>query len=159
MSAGLASGLLETNYAPAFKYYVEILGIVVGEFTKVSGIDLVRDIKKYKEGGLNFFEHNLPGTISYGNITLERGISYSPWLWVWAWMGIFDAAVLKTNMTIILGTSENKIAKNWNIRGAFPVKYTGPTLEASSTSIAIETIELAHGGIFPTPLSGIPMST
>lgn len=35
----------------------------------------------------------------------------------------------------------------WNIVGCYPVKYTGPTLTASSSDMATETIELVHEGI------------
>jgi phage tail-like protein len=35
----------------------------------------------------------------------------------------------------------------WNIINCYPVKYTGPTLTASSGDMATETIELVHEGI------------
>ena len=35
----------------------------------------------------------------------------------------------------------------WTFTGAFPVKYTGPTLDTHSSLLAFETIELTHQGL------------
>lgn len=35
----------------------------------------------------------------------------------------------------------------WTFTGAFPLKYTGPTLDTHSSLLAFETIELTHKGI------------
>ena len=34
----------------------------------------------------------------------------------------------------------------WNLTDVCPVKWTGPTLDASGNQIANETLELAHNG-------------
>jgi len=41
----------------------------------------------------------------------------------------------------------------WNFRGALPVRWTGPELNAGSDELAFEAVELAHGGL-STPLLG-----
>jgi phage tail-like protein len=35
----------------------------------------------------------------------------------------------------------------WNFAQAYPVKWVGPELKADSSTVAFETIELAHHGI------------
>ncbi|MBV8935209.1 MAG: phage tail protein, partial [Alphaproteobacteria bacterium] len=35
----------------------------------------------------------------------------------------------------------------WNFINAWPAKWTGPTFNAESNDIAIETLELAHEGV------------
>ena len=37
--------------------------------------------------------------------------------------------------------------KRWNLKRAFPVKWVGPDLKASSSEVSIETLEIAHEGI------------
>jgi phage tail-like protein len=32
----------------------------------------------------------------------------------------------------------------WNLKGAFPVKWTGPSFKASDSQLAIESFELAY---------------
>jgi len=34
----------------------------------------------------------------------------------------------------------------WNLEGVYPVKWTGPSLDAAGNQIAVETLELAHNG-------------
>jgi phage tail-like protein len=37
----------------------------------------------------------------------------------------------------------------WVFAGAFPVKWQGPTLNASSANAATEVLEIAHLGLLP----------
>ena len=39
----------------------------------------------------------------------------------------------------------------WYFRRGLPVKYTGPSLNATQNSVAIEAIEIAHEGIHQVP--------
>ena len=43
----------------------------------------------------------------------------------------------------------------WYFRRGLPVKYTGPTMNASQNSVAIESIEIAHEGIYQVPFVGL----
>lgn len=170
--------------APAWKYYVEILGVIAAEFDECSGLGMEREIKRVREGGTNDFEWLVPGHISFSNIVLKHGITYSRELWRWFSHGTLDGQVfglntipggsmaLKllhkrgihlphgTNMSIILGTVDGKKAKHWDVTGAIPVKWTGPDLNTGSDQIAVETLEIAHHGLdlsfeIMTPMGGI----
>jgi phage tail-like protein len=35
---------------------------------------------------------------------------------------------------------------SWSLRGVHPASWTGPTLDAGSTKVAIEVLELVHEG-------------
>jgi len=82
--------------APSYKFYVEILGVIVGSFTECSGLGGEREIFKYREGGTNDFEWILPGQVTWPNVTLKRGITYSHELWRWFHHGVIDATVFPT---------------------------------------------------------------
>jgi hypothetical protein len=43
----------------------------------------------------------------------------------------------------------------WNFADAYPVKWAGPELRASSNAVAVETVELAHRGISKPDASGL----
>ena len=43
----------------------------------------------------------------------------------------------------------------WYFRRGLPVKYTGPSLNAAQSSVAIESIEITHEGIYQLPLVGL----
>ena len=131
----------------AYKYYIEIEGVSVAEFLDCSGIGAEREIKTYAEGGVNDFVHQLPGRMKYSNIVLKRGLTYSRELWRWFSTGLYDAKVLRVNLSIVLGNAEGLTVKHWDVLSAFPVKYTGPNLKSDSTEAAFETVELAHHGL------------
>jgi phage tail-like protein len=161
--------------APAYKFYVEILGIIVAEFSECSGLGMEREVQRYREGGTNDFEWILPGQITFPNITLKRGITYSRELWRWFVTGSIDGMVFGpnmggylekgvnvllglftdnkvhlapgTNMSIILGNAQGLKVKHWDITGAIPVKWSGPDFNTSSDQVAIETLEFAHHGL------------
>ena len=42
----------------------------------------------------------------------------------------------------------------WNFKRGFPVKWTGPAMNASQNNVAIETLEIAHEGLSQVPLVG-----
>jgi hypothetical protein len=42
----------------------------------------------------------------------------------------------------------------WYFRRGLPVKYTGPSLNATQSSVAIESIEIAHEGLSQVPFVG-----
>jgi len=35
----------------------------------------------------------------------------------------------------------------WNVKNAWPSKWTGPSFDATSDALAIETLELTHEGV------------
>lgn len=131
----------------AYKYYIGIEGVLVAEFMECSGLSAEREIKSYEEGGVNDFVHQLPGRMKYTNIVLKRGLTYSRELWRWFSTGLYDAKVLRVNLSIVLGNAEGLKVKHWDVISAFPVKYTGPDLKSDSAEAAFETIELAHHGL------------
>ena len=183
LNAGLSALGIRFDASPAWKFYVEVLGVLVAEFQECSGLSMERDIKEVKEGGTNDFEWLLPGRIKYGPITLKKGITYNRELWRWFRWGMLDGQVwgvntvpgasmairmLKaagvlvpqgTSISIILGTVDGKVAKHWDLIGAIPTKWVGPELTAGSDQVAVETLEVRHQGIdlsleMATPMGG-----
>jgi phage tail-like protein len=133
--------------AQGFRFYVEIRGVYVAEFLECSGISMEREVKTFEEGGVNDFVHQLPGRVKYGNITLKRGITYSRDLWDWFQEGLYDGRVKRRPVSIVLGNVEGNKAKQWDVRDAYPVKWSGSALSSDASQLAFETVELAHHGI------------
>ncbi len=133
--------------AQVFRFYVQIEGIISAEFLECSGLSMEREVKEYAEGGVNSFVHKLPGRVKYSNITLRRGITYSRTLWEWYCKGLHDGRVKRVNLSIILGNPEGKISKQWNVIDAYPVKWSGASLNTETMQVASETLEIAHHGL------------
>lgn len=129
-----------------YKFRVECDSIIEAAFSEVSGLNIEIETEDYAEGGVNDFVHKLPKGVKLQNIVLKRGLTASGKMWKWigdSINGKFD----KKNLGIILVDKKGKDKWRWTVENAFPVKWTGPELKASSPEIAIETLELAHTGI------------
>ncbi len=137
-----------------FRFGVEIQGVVAGWFTECSELSLEREVTPYKEGGVNEFVHQLPDQVTYSHITLKRGVADNV-LWDWFQKGLYDGQVELHTVSIILYNWDRAEAKRWNLADAYPVKWTGPDLEADSDNIAIETLEIACGGAGETPVQRV----
>ena len=131
----------------AFRFYVEITGVLAAEFTECTGLSMEREVKEYTEGGTNDFVYKLPGRTRYQNITLRHGITYSRDLWDWYAVGLYDGKVKRINISIILGNNEFKKVKQWDVYDAFPVKWSGADLSTETLQVALESLEIAHHGL------------
>src|SRR4051812_7009669 len=54
-----------------------------GAFSDCDGLDITVDQKLVREGGNNTRQIHLVGPVTYGNLTLKRGMSRSQHLWKW----------------------------------------------------------------------------
>ena len=131
---------------PSYRFYVEIEGSMEAVFTEVSGLQLETDIMEYSEGGNNGFVYRLPGRTKVGNITLKRGMVSTDGFFKW-FVDIMNGKVKRRHVTIVVMSTELKEVTRWSFVGAFPVKWTGPSLNASGNTVAIEQLELAHNGM------------
>jgi phage tail-like protein len=130
----------------AFKFGVEIDGLIKGWFTECSGLRIEREVVSHEEGGVNDHVHKLPGRVKQSDITLKRGVAESE-LWAWFQEGLYDGKVKRRNVSIILYNSDRTRAKRWNLRAAYPIEWSGPDLKADNNQVAIETLKLVHQGL------------
>jgi phage tail-like protein len=128
----------------------------VAGFSEVTGLDSSIEMFDYKEGGRNDFVHKFATRASFGNITFKRGVALTPDLWQWynkVRQGNFGA---RRGVTITHLNADGSPGLVWNVNRALPLKYTGPGWNAGQSSVAIESIEIAHEGLelIPTTLGG-----
>jgi phage tail-like protein len=115
----------------------------IGYFSHCSGLELSFDVFEYQEGGNNDFVHRLPGTMRYPNLVLSRGLTEQEALLKWFMATRTEAERKEITLTLKTGSAE----RMWTFADAFPVKWTGPTLDAETGDIATETLEIAHTGL------------
>jgi phage tail-like protein len=136
----------------AFNFQVVINGIlddgssVRAGFKEVTGLDIEVDVIEYRNGSENITVRKIPGLHKFNNIVLKRGITGDVALWNWM-KTVLDGNALRADGSIILLNEAREQVMRWNFRRAFPCKLTGPTLNAKSKEVAIETLELAHEGL------------
>lgn len=130
-----------------YNFAVEMDGITRMGFKQCSGLDSSTTATKYREGtDPTLAQRQLPGLMSFSNISLQRGITDDRALWEWRNTVATGAAVRRT-ISIILRDDAGNEKIRWNVKNAWPVKWAGPSFDATSDAVAIETLDLAHEGV------------
>ena len=116
-------------------------------FLEASGMKFETDVMPYEEGGVNDRVHRLPGRTKSGNLVLKRGIAptqqYARW-----YQKIISGHIDRQHVTVEMrDMNGNKIVK-WDFYNAYPVVWSGPSFVAGEATLAVESLELAHDGVF-----------
>ncbi|MCT4621765.1 MAG: phage tail protein [Marinisporobacter sp.] len=143
--------MLKSDPVGKFKFMVMIGPELRGNFARVSGIESEIVFEEYREGGVNTGVHYLPTQTRHSRLVLERGIMNINPLEVW-YMGVQTGAIAKLGGLIMLMNSKGKPVKIWAFKGAYPVKYVGPDLDANSSEVAVTKIEIIHDGLITIPI-------
>jgi phage tail-like protein len=117
-----------------------------GGFSECSGLEIGLDIEEYKEGGNNGMAVRLPTRIKWTNLKLKRGVALSDNLWLWHY-GFVQGTVSRRNGVITLLDEQQNPVKSWSFKRGLPVRWTGPTFNASQSQVAFEELEIAHEGL------------
>jgi phage tail-like protein len=126
----------------AYNFKLEVQGVTQGHFTECSGLEIVVPPIKYREGGNNQVIHSVPGPVEYGDVTLRYGLTSSTELWDW-FMTAVRGQTERRNVSIILIDSDGSTElMRWNLVNAWPSRWLGPVLNASSREVAIELLTL-----------------
>ncbi|HTB15631.1 MAG TPA: phage tail protein [Bryobacteraceae bacterium] len=119
----------------------------VAGFSECTGVDASFEVMQVKEGGLNTHVWQLPVRASHSNITLKHGAIYAyDDLWDWHYGWVQGQGTRKDGL-IVLNDNSGTPAKIWKFKRGIPVKWSGPSLNASQNSVAIESLEIAHEGL------------
>ena len=130
-----------------FNFLVEIDGVVKGGFSEVSGLTTDTNIIEYREGvEPHETPRKLPGLMKYNNIVLKRGWTKDQSLWTWR-KKVIDGKTQRTHGSIVLLDESRTPALRWNFREGWPSKWEGPGLNAKTSEVAIETLEIVHEGL------------
>lgn len=131
----------------AVNFLVEIDGLITGGFSKVEGLDSAIETEDHVEGGRNDYVHKvLKGTI-YSPIVLSHGLTDIDALWSWH-ERVRRGVIQRKNGTVMLLDTRRMPVMWWNFADALPVKWVGPSFDASAdTQVAIERVELVHRGV------------
>jgi phage tail-like protein len=135
-----------------FNFAVELEGLLVGGFTEVSGLESAVELEEYREGGVNGFVHQLPGVTTHTHLVLKQGLTAVSALWDW-YHDTTRGVIQRRNGTILLLDRRQVPVMWWNVRRALPIRWTGPSFDATSDHVGVESLELAHEGL-TKPLLG-----
>lgn len=128
-----------------FRFKIEIEGISDMGFTRMSGLEDELEIAEYREGGFSS-THKLPGIETTGTVTLEKGATRDMQLYNW----YLDALCrnntddFRKTVTVIETDHAGEEVRRHVLYEAWASKFTRPELDATSSEVAIDTIEIQY---------------
>ena len=139
-----------TEVLTTTRWYLELDGITEGVFKEASGFEARIESIEYRaagKGGQSILQ-KIPGSVSWANIVLRRGLSGDAALWDW-WQLVeqIGAEGNRKNGTLTCYSAENQAVVRYSFRRGWICRYKGPTMDASKNEIAIEEIEICHEGL------------
>ena len=129
-----------------FLFRVEILGLQVGGFSQVSGLEREVQIEDFREGGLNDYTHKLATLTKYQNLSLRRGIADATELWQWH-QDVINGKIERRQISVVLTNELGDEKWRWIFEKAYPVKWSGIELNATNNAVFVESVEFVHNGI------------
>lgn len=142
-----------------FKFRVVIDGQVVAALTKCSALAISVESSDFRAGDHDSFKQKLPGQVSYDAITLEQGVTADKGFEEWAtamsnFVGNKGSDAEKTpddfrkDIDIEVYNLNNSRVKAYRVYNCWVSKYTAiPDLDANSSDVMIQTLELQNEGI------------
>lgn len=140
----------ETPYS-AFNFLVELEpgqgSEVRAGFSEVSGLNAEVTVAEYRAGNdrVNYVR-KVPGIHKAGDVTLKRGVIGAQNLYDWLEQGRSGkVSQVKRDIVVKLQSEDrSETVVSWKLRGAMPIKWTGPTLTAKGGGdVAIEELVLS----------------
>lgn len=118
-------------------------------FKSVSGLGTEFDVFEIKEGHRPFNVHKIPQGIRTSNVKLERGLA--PDLLISIWHRDVREAIefglransYQSDVSIELIDRDGTVGFEWRLLRAWPTKLTWSALDATSSKIVIQSMELA----------------
>jgi phage tail-like protein len=127
-----------------FNFRVEIDNTAVASFRECTGLSTTIDSVDYREGtDQPNSVRKLTALSKSANVGLKRGVTDNEDLWNW-YKNILNGVQDRRNGAIVLQDEQHNDVMRWNFENGWICKYEGPTLNAASNDVAIESIEICH---------------
>jgi phage tail-like protein len=141
----------------AFNFAVEIdvdgvsPNVCSAAFSDCDGLEMTREMKTIREGGNNGEQIRLTGPVSYGQLTLKRGMTATFDLWTW-----FDAVVadpkLRADAEVVVFAEDGQTERaRFQLKRCVPIKVKAPVLSGKDGMVAIEELQLAYESLALKP--------
>lgn len=140
--------MARTDPYRAYSFLVEIDGIQQAGFSECGGIGSSVDPTEYREGNeVPLTVRKLPSMTKFTNITLKWGLTDSRELFNW-YSDITKGKIQRKNGSIVLMDTDGITEKiRWNFTDGWVCKWEGPAFNATSNTVAVQTMEICHEGI------------
>jgi phage tail-like protein len=136
-------------------FYLDLQGAISGYFTQCDGLSSENEVivNKSVDAQGRTRIRKIPGPISFGNIKLSKGITADLALWDWV-KKVAEGEIgdSRRNGSISLVDPKGTVVAKWELLAAWPVRVTGPSMNAESGQVGVEELELAIEGFHRVPV-------
>jgi phage tail-like protein len=141
----------ETDPFASFNFMIESGGLIQAGFSECTGLNSETNIVEYREGKDDPSVRKLTGLSKFNNVTLKRGVGIGRQMFEWRRM-VTDPTdegprEPRRNISILLLDENRKERVRYNLKNAWPSKWTGPDFKAAANEVAIEQLEITHEGV------------
>lgn len=125
-----------------FNFQVQIDNSSVAGFRECSGLSFTTDPVEYREGtDKPLHPRKLTAMRKFANISLKRGMTDSKELWNW-YKNVLNGKTDRRDGAIVLKDEEHNEVMRWKFENGWICKWEGPSMNATSNDVAIESIEI-----------------
>jgi phage tail-like protein len=105
------------------------------------------EVKVIKEGGRNYGVIQRSGPVSFATVVLKRGMTTTRDLYNWFELVGNGAYAYRLAATVTMFDHSGKGVLSWKLEKAIPVKFKAAELNAKSSEVGVEELQLAHEGL------------
>ena len=138
--------MTDTIVATSPFFRLAIGGDRLGDFHTCSGMGAQVELETYAEGGNNAFTWQLPGRVTWSNITLSRPVTADSTKLV-NWLYQTLERIRPMDGEIVALRPDGTPIVSWQLLGIVPVSWQGPSFDPADSVPAVETLEIAHHGL------------
>lgn len=114
------------------------------EFSECDGLEMNIEAKTIREGGNNGVQIHLMGPMTYGTLTLKRGMTSDFGLWRWFQQVQQDRSLRANGEIQMLSSDRNNVDARFTLTNCLPIKLRAPGLRAKDGEVAIEEMQIAY---------------
>jgi phage tail-like protein len=112
-------------------------------FREVSGLSIELETETITEGGENRFAHKVPVRGTYPDLVLKRGFIAASPVTTWIYDAVKSMIIRPVNLTIQLMSPAQEPVRVFSVANAWPKKCSYSDLNAETSDIVVQTLELA----------------
>lgn len=115
-------------------------------FAECDGLEMSMDVKTIREGGNNAAQVRLFGAVTYGTLTLKRGMTTNFDLWNW-FESLYEPgkATARGDVTVTSFAADGITEQvRFFLEHCLPLKLKAPPLNAKDGMVAIEELQIAY---------------
>lgn len=127
-------------------------GTHLGLWQSCKNLQVELKYKPVEQGGVYTQLAPLPERIAWPPITLERAVqrnsSHQVWQWLQSYIDTWTSPTLPAADMVVITLLDYQLNRvlQWELQGAYPIKWVGPSLSATENKVAIEQLVLEHQG-------------